>query len=142
MTDETNVMKGLHSWVLLLMFELNKKLTCLWSLCQQINTLFLCSLSFLPGSLTLRRFKALGFFFFPRVPQWTHCSHVFSYCLCSDYLQFSFNTRMFLAVAKLSLYLNIITLLGNMKHSLQDVSCLSGSTVFIRLCFCWPEMPY
>ena len=59
MTDETNVMKGLHSWVLLLMFELNKKLTCLWSLCQQINTLFLCSLSFLPGSLTLRRFKKI-----------------------------------------------------------------------------------
>lgn len=131
-TDETNVMKGLHSWVLLLMFELNKKLTCLWSLCQQINTLFLCSLSFLPGSLTLQRFKALCFF--PAMLQWTHCSHVFSYCLRSDYLQFSFNTRMFLTVAKLSLYLNIITLLRNMKHSLQRVSCLSGSTVSSFVC--------
>lgn len=134
MTDETNVMKGLHSRGTSPYVELNKKLTCLWSLCQQINTLFLCSLSFLPGSLTLQCFKALCCFFFSSCPSVNSLLTCFQLLPVLRLSPIFFQHRMFLAVAKLSLYLNIITLLGNMKHSLQDVSRLSGSAVFPSVC--------
>ena len=75
-------MKGLHSWVLLLMFELNKKLTCLWSLCQQINILFLCSLlsTRLTNSVAFQ--GPLLFFFLLSLSELT--AHMFSAIACAQ----------------------------------------------------------
>lgn len=145
MTDETNVMKGLHFWVLLLMFKLNKELTCLWSLRQQINTLFIFWLPFLPGTLSL------------------HCSTPFNFFFKALSLH-EFITHMFSAMPVLRLYpvfpifpwflilstvvYSVLSLqylyrskhhnsTRNMKLSHQDVSCLSVSTFFILLLLLW-----